>query len=239
MKRWPPQTKRQHLQQLVAEKQAGSEPLPKEEQDKGFRGWHERGYLPHCDRPGLIQFVTFRLWDSLPASRRAEWEPLLYAGTRNKAPRLELNERENQRQLEAYLDSGWGECFLREGRLAGLVEKAMLHHHGQRFRMLAWVVMPNHVHALMETGQTPLAKTLQNWKSIVAVGANKMLGRAGRFWQAEYWDRFMRDEVQTQKAVRYIENNPVKAKLCRAPEEWLFSSARFRNPETRGLEIPR
>jgi hypothetical protein len=39
----------------------------------------------------------------------------------------------------------------------------------------------------------------------------------------------MRDEEQIRKAILYIENNPVKAKLCRAPEEWIFSSARFRD----------
>jgi len=48
-------------------------------------------------------------------------------------------------------------------------------------------------------------------------------------WQREYWDTYMRTEEQTRKAVSYIENNPVKAKLCRASEEWSFTSARFRD----------
>jgi hypothetical protein len=48
-------------------------------------------------------------------------------------------------------------------------------------------------------------------------------------WQREYWDTFMRNEEQERKAIQYIENNPVKAKLCRAAKEWLFSSARFRD----------
>jgi REP element-mobilizing transposase RayT len=61
----------------------------------------------------------------------------------------------------------------------------------------------------------------------------------GRFWQPEYWDHYMRDAEQTLKAVRYIENNPVKAKLCRAPEDWTFSSARLRDPQTRALKLTR
>jgi hypothetical protein len=85
---------------------------------------------------------------------------------------------------------------------------------------------------------TPLSKIMQNWKSIVAVEANQLLERTGDFWQEDYWDTFMRDEEQTKKAIRYIENNPVKAKLCRAPEEWLFSSARLRDPQTRDLKLP-
>jgi hypothetical protein len=47
----------------------------------------------------------------------------------------------------------------------------------------------------------------------------------------------MRDTEQENKSVRYIESNPVKAKLCHAPEQWLFSSARFRD-EYRRLVIP-
>jgi hypothetical protein len=57
-------------------------------------------------------------------------------------------------------------------------------------------------------------------------------------WQREYWDTFMRDEEQERRAIRYIENNPVKARLCAAPGQWPFSSARFRD-EYRRLVLPR
>lgn len=73
----PPKTKREHLRQLVEEKNHWNRPLTEAERAQGFLGWHERGYLPHCDYPGLLQLVTFRLADSLPASRRGEWEHLL------------------------------------------------------------------------------------------------------------------------------------------------------------------
>ena len=247
----PPQSKREYLRRLVAGKQVWSRPVSAEEQAHGFRGWHERGYLPHCDKPGLIQFVTFRLWDSMPASRRGEWEHLLSINTRSDAPRSSARDdtlhsgarsiasREQRIKLENYLDHGLGECFLRDPRIAALAESAMLHHHGQRFRMLAWVVMPNHVHALVEVWTVPLSKIVQNWKSIIAVQANKLLGRTGRYWQPEYWDRFMRDAEQALKAIHYIENNPVKANLCRSPNAWPFSSARFRDPQTRELKLPR
>lgn len=120
------------------------------------------------------------------------------------------------------------------------MENALRFHHGQRFDLLAWVVVPNHIHALLRVGDTtPLSKIIQNWKSLSAVAANKVLGRAGEFWQADYWDTFMRDEEQTRKAIRYIENNPVQARLCRTPEEWPFSSARFRDPKTRELKFPK
>ncbi len=264
----PPQSKRKHLRQLIASKKEWSEPEPDDAKAKGFKGWHERGYLPHCDQPGLTQFITFRLWDSMPASRRGEWEHLLSIAERSDAPRSGASDdapaagarsiaspaseaagtwsiapqdakaearraaaREQRTKLEDYLDRGLGECYLRDPRIATLMGTTLRHHHGTRFELLAWVVMPNHVHALIEVGQTPLSKIIQNWKSISAVAANKLLGRSGDFWQLDYWDTFMREAEQTRKAIRYIENNPVKSKLCRAPEEWPFSSARFRDAQ--------
>jgi REP element-mobilizing transposase RayT len=253
----PPKSKREHLRRLVAGKNEWDEPLSAEAKAKGFRGWHERGYLPHCDKPGLTQFITFRLWDSMPVSRRGEWEHLLTIAERSNAPRTangtrsiaspdekarmqarQNAAREQRIKLEDYLDRGLGDCFLRDPQIAALMENALRFHHGSRFDLLAWVVMPNHVHALIRVGYTPLSDIIQNWKSIVAVKANKLLGRTGDFWQLDYWDTFMRDEAQTRKAIRYIENNPVKAKLCRAPEEWPFSSARFRDPQSRELNLP-
>jgi REP element-mobilizing transposase RayT len=250
----PPQFKREHLHELVAGKQQWGEPLTEEARARGFRGWHERGYLPHCDKSGLVQFITFRLWDSLPASRKGEWEHLLAVAGRSDAPRSgtrsiasldpaktgaqRITSREQRVKLEDYIDRGLGECLLRDSRIAALMEDTMRFHHGQRFELLAWVVMPNHVHALIQVGDTPLSKIVQNWKSIVAVKGNKLLGRTGDFWQLDYWDTFMRAEEQNIRAVRYIENNPVKARLCRAPEAWPFSSARFRDPQSRELKLP-
>jgi REP element-mobilizing transposase RayT len=106
--------------------------------------------------------------------------------------------------------------------------------------------MPNHVHALVHVWQTPLWKTVRSWKHFVQTQANRLLAerrpparrvavhfattpsrRPAFQWQREYWDTFMRDEEQERKAVRYIENNPVKARLCRVEKEWPFSSARL------------
>ncbi len=58
-----------------------------------------------------------------------------------------------------------------------------------------------------------------------------MLGRSERFWQKEYFDRFIRNARHFAKVVAYIENNPVKARLCEKPEDWPFSSAWFRKKQ--------
>ena len=91
------------LRELVAGKRRWSSPPNKEQAKLGFQGWHERGYLPHRDEPGLTQFVTFRLVDAFPRALRSEWAALL---------ELE-DERERRTQLEAYLDKGRGACHLR------------------------------------------------------------------------------------------------------------------------------
>ena len=67
------------------------------------------------------------------------------------------------------------------------------------------------------------------WKSYTAKEANKILKRAGQFWDEDYWDTYMRDETHERRTRRYIENNPVKARLAQESANWLWSSARHRN----------
>lgn len=208
------------LQQLVQGKQAWTESLDEQAETQGFLGWHQRGYLPHRDAPGLIQFVTFRLHDSFPAARRGEWEALL---------RIEDN-RQRRARLEQYLDRGFGPCWLGQAKIATLAEGALWHFDHERYDLLAWVIMPNHVHALVQTRHTPLAHVLQSWKRFIAREANLLLGREGSFWEREYWDTYMRDEAQLIKAQNYIDQNPVKAGLVREAKAWRWSSARFRDP---------
>jgi len=232
-------TKREYLRQLVDGKNEWSRPLTDEEKALGFLGWHERGYLPHCDLPGFVQFVTFRLADSMPAARRSEWEHLLAIE----------DVREKRTKLEAYLDQGHGGCQLRIPPIARLTEKALLYFDQEQCEVLAWCVMPNHVHVLVHIWQTPLWKLVRSWKRHVALEAQALERRSptggeeseksvnsntpGRRpalqWQREYWDTYMRDERQERAAIRYIENNPVNARLCAVAKEWPVSSARFRD----------
>ena len=205
--------------EIVAGKRAAEGPLEPAEAEVrrriGAKGWHTRGYLPHCDVPGTQQMVTFRLADAMPASRRAEWEALYRIG----------DERQQRIKVEAYLDLGYGSCALKQARAAQAVETVLLRFDGQRYRLVAWVIMPNHVHVLVEVWTMPLGKLLKAWKGASANAVNRLLGRSGEMWQADYWDRYMRDETHFRKACRYIESNPVKAGLVRAAAEWPFSSA--------------
>jgi REP-associated tyrosine transposase len=207
------------VRDLIAAKRRYSSPPNPQNAKLGFRGWYERGYLPHRDEPGLTQFVTFRLADTFPASVRFEWEHLW---------RIE-DDHQRQIELEAYLDRGRGECYLRRPRIAQLVEGALLFFHAQRYQLRAWCVMPNHVHVLFKVDTVSMSESVESWKKYTAPKANRLLNRQGRFWEPDYWDTYMRDTEQERKAVHYIETNPCKAKLVLDPKDWHWSSARVRD----------
>ena len=102
-----------------------------EEKRAGFRGWHERGYVPHRDEPGLMQFVTIRLADSFPSELRDEWERLL---------KIE-DDRQRRIELEAWLDLGRGACWLKDERVAGVVAEALKASDGKDCNVIAWTIM--------------------------------------------------------------------------------------------------
>jgi REP element-mobilizing transposase RayT len=140
-------------------------------------------------------------------------------------------------RLEELLDSGAGACWLRDPRIADLVEASLLHFDGERYRLLAWCVMRNHVHVLVEPADgVRLGDIIGSWKRFTARKANERLGRSGPFWQDEYWDRYIRDGRHFAAAVSYIEQNPVKARLIAEAVAWPWGSARRRESHDASLE---
>lgn len=122
-----------------------------------------------------------------------------------------------------------GSEWLGDHRVAEITENARLYFDGQRLLLHAWVVMPNHVHALFTAIEGfGLSRILQSWKSFTAKAANAVLGRTGQFWQEDYFDRYIRNGRYYSAALDYIEMNPVIAGLCKRKEDWRFGSARRR-----------
>jgi REP element-mobilizing transposase RayT len=100
---------------------------------------------------------------------------------------------------------------------------------GERVRglygLVAFVVMPNHVHLLIEPG-TSAPKITQFLKGVSAKRANELLGRTGNpFWQDESFDRWVRSDQERHNIIRYIEFNPVRAGLALEPQLFRYSSA--------------
>jgi len=184
---------------------------------EGHLGFYRKGDLPHLDVPRLIQLITFRLHDSLPSRHRGD---------------------EGGRWIDETLDRGLGECLLRGPRAATIVATAVGARHGADYTLIAWVVMPNHVHVLAEMPESmSLAEVVKGWKGRTARLINLEHGRSGRLWQAGYYDRFIRDGKHLDAATAYVEANPVKAGLCARPQDWRFSSA-WRPEATSGSGAP-
>ncbi len=187
---------------------------------RSLRGWYYRGYLPHCDGGPLTHVVTFRLADSLPQDIVEHWkDELNHLSSADAKTKL-------FHRIEKCLDRGLGACHLREPRIGGLVQDALLYFDGKRYDLHAWVIMPNHVHVLFTPSEgEQLERILHSWKSFTSKKANWILGRDGSFWQREFHDRFVRDQEHFLSALRYIEENPVAAGLCRRKEDWKLGSA--------------
>lgn len=180
---------------------------------------YHRTHLPHFEAGEVPQHVCFRLADSLPSAVVAAWRPEL---SRLPEARRAAGTRE---RAEAALDRGYGACWLRRPEVAALVQAAIMHFDQKRYVLHAWVIMPNHVHALVTALEGRyLSGILHSWKSFTATSANRYLGRRGEFWQADYFDRVMRDEAHFAATMDYIHWNPVKAGLCNKPEDWPWSS---------------
>jgi REP element-mobilizing transposase RayT len=136
---------------------------------------------------------------------------------------------EQAKRVADWLDRGIGCCWLGKPDVAHVVQQALLHFDGDRYRLLAWCVMPNHVHAMiMMMEGHPLDRIVYSWKTFTARECNRLLGRSGSFWARDYYDRFIRNEAHLGQAAEYIENNPVKAGLVATPQGWSWSSARHR-----------
>ena len=135
-----------------------------------------------------------------------------------------------RQRIEAYEDAGYGACFLRHAQIADLMENALLYFDGVLCRLLAWCVMPNHVHSLIEmVGGYSLGGMVHSWKLCSAKKANRILDRGGHFWHKDYYDRYIRDDDHLRITIDYIEQNPVKAGLVQDATQWKYSSARRRS----------
>ena len=186
---------------------------------------HE-GHLPHWRQDGVTYFVTSRLADSMPREKLDQWRDerdtwLQAHGLRTVAQLDALSEKERNAfhrfftaQWHRWLDAGHGACVLRSPEIHEIVIGELMGNHGQRYDLDAWVVMPNHFHALV----TPLAgwtlgRVVKGWKGATSRAINLKLGRTGQLWQAEPYDHIVRSEAQLEHYRRYIAENPIKARL--------------------------
>ena len=187
---------------------------------------HKRSRLPHWDTAHGIQFVTFHLADAIPDRVRhqieleAEAQLALIRRSRGKPTEAETRGIAAfvRAKLQDALDAGLGDRILEKPQFAELVSKALEHFDGERYQLIAWCVMPNHVHALMRQRRVTIPSIVHSWKSFTAKRINAGLGRMGELWQKDYWDHVIRDSRELERTVSYVMNNPCNAGL----RDWPF-----------------
>ena len=161
--------------------------------------------------PHMIQFVTFRLADSLPK--------IVCART--------IQEKSNIKSLELLLDSGYGSCILKEFAVASIVVDSIQFCSKTYFELFAYCIMPNHVHLLIRLDKNlSLARCIKSLKSFTAKHINQVQSSSGNIWFPDYFDRYIRDEEHFTLTKNYILNNPVKAGLCSEASAWSWSWSR-------------
>ena len=220
---------RNHILMFMNPRRSNREPR------KLASGLHSRGVLPHLKREGASYFVTFRLAGTLPKEVllrfKAERDAVIAQAQAAKRP-LTWHEQEElfrwySTRVDTYLDAGHGDCWLARPELAELVAGAIRFHASQRFKLHAWVVMPNHIHAVLRPRPDwTLSEILKSWKGFTAREANRLLKRTGTtFWQVECYDHLIRDDEDLHRCCHYTTMNPVNARLCKQPADWKWSSA--------------
>ena len=207
-----------------------------------YREFYRRN-LPHIQPRGAAFLVNFRLADSLPADvvdqLRAEAVALdtKLAKLQDPQERISVRDKE-QRKLfgkwdDALHNNKTGPFWLKEDRIAEIVANSIRFHDGKWFDVLAYCIMPNHVHLVLapyessENADYSLTRIMHNIKRNSANHANKALGRTGAFWQHENYDHFARDEKELERIIKYVLYNPVKAKLVKEQTAWKWSYCKY------------
>lgn len=171
-------------------------------------------------------FATFRLTDSLSPKILGELtsEESVLLEKAESGDFLSAEEADRWKafyldRIDPALNAAHGTCILRDAKVADLVENAFRHFDGKKYHLLAWCVMPNHVHALF----TPLADhdpadIVNSWKSLTGYAANKILGRQTEFWQKDVYEHGLTSEDEFKARLKQILHDPENAGL----EDWKY-----------------
>ena len=174
-----------------------------------------RKNLPHLQQIGKIHMVNFRLGDSMPQSLVIQYKHLKENFIRTHPYPWDSATYNHYRSIvsapmEKYIDSGYGSCVLRYSELRQYLIDSIDFYDMERYAMLAYVIMPNHVHMLVTPfGGFDLYATLSSIKSYSATKINRHLGRKGSLWQEEPFDTVIRSYRHYLKCLEYIKANPI------------------------------
>ncbi|MCO6511703.1 MAG: hypothetical protein J5I65_13015 [Aridibacter famidurans] len=133
-----------------------------------------------------------------------------------------------------------GPKWLADPEIQKIVMEVMQKKASDNYRLLAFCIMSNHVHLVIRplltvsdlendrasdrsrylTSRSTVPEIMKSIKGVSARRANLALARTGSFWERESYDRFVRDETELFRVIRYTIRNPVKAGLITKWQEW-------------------
>jgi len=185
------------------------------------RHYHRRN-LPHLYYNDGTYFITYRLNNSIPNHLLKELHEEFVEARKNPT-QLDLSKQKIFKKYDHLLDENILNCsHLIIPEIAEINKKTLHYPDNKDYALICYCVMPNHIHVvfrLLENSRS-VSKIMQSIKRISAKESNKYLGREGAFWLSESYDRLVRDEKELFFTIVYVVNNPVKAGLCKTPEEW-------------------
>ncbi|MGQ9834322.1 MAG: transposase [Candidatus Villigracilaceae bacterium] len=200
--------------------------------------------LPHWHPQNATFFVTFRLDGSLPklviVQLQEEYEQekrLLQATPLEQRNIMQYNAYNKAfARYDRALDQSDGPRWLADPQIAQIVQREIHALHPQNYCLLAYCIMPNHVHLLLSlegilrpakrkdgTQYSTLSQALWLLKGRTGHLCQKILGQHGRFWSRESYDHVVRNEREFIRILEYIVNNPVKAGLVSDWQDWPYT----------------
>lgn len=172
------------------------------------------GNLPHWEQEGKIQFITFRLADSLPQTKICELKQAKLSFLKNnpepwdEETKLKFWQNFNP-TIENLLHNGYGSCILRSQEIRDLLIQTIFFHNNVRYKIISYIIMPNHVHLLLLVFYNEkLSEILKSIKGFSAKQINKFLNSQGKIWMSESFDRIIRNSSHLNHCINYIKNNP-------------------------------
>ena len=205
-----------------------------------------RRMLPHWDVPDAAYFVTSCLDGSLSANGkldianyRRELEQRTVPPNTTKAEWKIIRGKLVFARLDRWLDEAPAVRWLERADLANLIMQSFLHGAGTKYDLFTFVVMPSHIHWVFQprlawfeskpdSKRSSRQRIVHGLNTHTGQECNRLLDRNGVFWQDEGYDHWIRDVAELERIMLYVENNPVRAGLCAAPEQWQYSSANYR-----------
>lgn len=105
-----------------------------------------------------------------------------------------------------------------------LIKETVKYYFNEKYEIISYCFMDNHVHLLIKTGEKPLGEFIGRINSKYAKYYNEKYDCVGHLFQDRYFSELIESDAQMIETSRYIHLNPVRAKMTEKPESYKWSS---------------